>query len=99
MNERFRRILQPPDERYAPGFRVAHSQKSLSLLLKHYWCHGRIEEPPVCPVDRIILGIAKAPYAKRGWMTANTLDTYREQIGYLEQAAVGRASRSRRGSC
>jgi hypothetical protein len=88
MNAQFHQILQPVDPRYAHGFRVSHAQKSLSLLLKHCWCHGRIEEPPACPVDRVILTKARAPYDKRTWMTANTMEAYRDQIGYLDSAAA-----------
>ena len=40
---------------YAPGFRIAHAQKSLSLVLKHFWCNGVLSEPPCCPVDRSVL--------------------------------------------
>ena len=87
MNARFRPILQPKSSRYPPGFRVAHSQKSLSLLLKHYWCHGKIQEPPACPVDRLILTIAGTPYSLRTWTTVNTMEKYRAQLASLEGAA------------
>ena len=87
MNARFRPILQPKSPRYPPGFRIAHSQKSLSLLLKHYWCHGKVQEPPVCPVDRLILTTADAPYNLRTWTTVNTMEKYRAQLASLDAAA------------
>lgn len=41
---------------YAQKFRLAHAQKSLSVSLKHLWCMDIIPEPPMCPIDRGILG-------------------------------------------
>jgi len=76
-----------------PGFRVAHAQKSLSLLLKHAWCHGLMQEPPACPVDRIILSETDAPERVRTWTKVNALHVYREQLGYLD-AAAARARRT-----
>ena len=38
------------------GFRVAQAQKSLSVFLKHMWCMDKIKMPPVCPIDRQIVG-------------------------------------------
>jgi hypothetical protein len=87
MDDRYRPILNAGSATCEPGFRVAHAQKSLSLMLKHYWCHGRIEEPPACPVDRLMLKEADAPYGWRTWTSVNTLDDYRHQLGYLDRAA------------
>ena len=86
MNAQFRPMLQTASTRCDPGFRISHAQKSLSLFLKHYWCHNHIDEPPACPVDRMMLTEAKAPYSKRTWTSVNTMDGYREQLGYLEKA-------------
>jgi hypothetical protein len=88
MNDRFGPILQTKTSRCEPGFRVSHAQKSLSLVLKHYWCHSRIEEPPACPVDRLILTVADAPFWSRTWTSVNTIEEYRLQIGILDQAAA-----------
>ena len=90
MNARFGSMLQPRSARYLPGFRIAHSQKSLSLVLKHYWCHDKIDEPPACPVDRIMLREAHAPYPLRTWTTVNTIEKYRIQLGILETAATAK---------
>lgn len=38
------------------GFRIAQAQKSLSVYLKHMWCLGKTQIPPVCPIDRTVLG-------------------------------------------
>jgi len=34
------------------------AQKMLNLYLKFLWCHGSIREPPHCPLDSRILGLA-----------------------------------------
>jgi hypothetical protein len=88
MNDRYGPILQHISSRCDPGFRISHAQKSLSLVLKHYWCHGKIEEPPSCPVDRLILTIAGATSNLRTWTSVNTMHAYRDQINFLDQAAL-----------
>ena len=35
--------------------RFGIAQKLFNLYLKYEWCRGKIEEPPHCPVDRIVL--------------------------------------------
>lgn len=38
------------------GIRIAQCQKSLSIYLKYMWCQNiAIFEPPLCPIDRIVL--------------------------------------------
>lgn len=54
MNSVFSEILMPNKELYDNGFRIAHSQKSISVYLKHLWCMDIIPPPPCCPIDRII---------------------------------------------
>jgi hypothetical protein len=36
-------------------YKYGIAQKLLNLLLKYYWCIGRVSEPPHCPIDSIIL--------------------------------------------
>jgi hypothetical protein len=72
---------------YDPGFRVSHAQKSISVMLKHLWCLGFIPEPPQCPVDRIILTFANAPYAIRKWGCVNTLDEHQKRIRHLKSCS------------
>src|SRR3984957_15472054 len=36
------------------GYNYGVAQKLLNLILKYYWCAGRIGEPPHCAVDRIV---------------------------------------------
>ncbi|WP_304142265.1 hypothetical protein [Mesoflavibacter zeaxanthinifaciens] len=54
------------------GFRIAHSQKSLSVYLKHLWCLGLISEPPMCPIDNIILTKIGLKYPQNKWGYINT---------------------------
>lgn len=37
-------------------FKLSHAQKSLSVFLKYLWCYGVIVEPPICPIDAMVLG-------------------------------------------
>jgi hypothetical protein len=88
LNSQFGHLLRPTRRGYQHGFRIAHAQKSLSLLLKHAWCHGLMDEPPACPVDRTILSMTPAPEHLRTWTKVNTLEIYREQLEYLDAAAA-----------
>jgi hypothetical protein len=72
------------------GFRIAHAQKSLALYLKHLWCRGDLAMPPACPVDRLMLTHAKAPYGLRTWTTTNDVVRYRQQLECLRTAANGK---------
>ncbi len=36
-------------------YKYGIAQKLLNLALKYYWCIGEIEEPPHCPVDKIVI--------------------------------------------
>ena len=41
------------------GYKYGVAQKLLNLALKYYWCLGLINDPPHCPVDRIIISKTK----------------------------------------
>lgn len=69
-------------------FRISHAQKSLSVFFKHLWCLGKIPTPPQCPVDRIILTRAKAPYKQRSWGYVDDIETHREKYNLIRQAAL-----------
>ena len=73
---------------YAPGFRIAHAQKSLSLVLKHFWCNDEMDEPPCCPVDRRILATADAVGSAAKWTDLDTLDAYHEKLERLRRASA-----------
>lgn len=89
MNEGYADFFWPTEENgYGPGFRIAHAQKSLSLLLKHYWCNGIMREPPCCPVDRRILRLANAGQADAVWTRLDDLDQYRARLAVLTRAST-----------
>lgn len=86
------RLTVVPD-RSERGYRVAHAQKSLSLVFKHLWCHGFLTNPPpICVIDSIILSEA----ASRGagthpipWTRVASLKAYREHLAVCKRAAGG----------
>lgn len=69
------------------NFRISHSQKSISVFLKHLWCLNLISTPIHCPVDRTILTTANAPYNQRGWVNVDDIETHKSRIEILRAAA------------
>ncbi len=76
MNTNFR-------DQFQEGFKVSHSQKSLSVFLKHLWCMGQIATPPQCPVDRIVLRHVGFPNFQPSWTQVNTIEDHRVHINLL----------------
>lgn len=69
-------------------FRISHSQKSISVFIKHLWCMNKIEEPIICPVDRIILQKTEALAKKDiAWGYVNSIEEHRTKFNYIENAA------------
>ena len=67
-------------------FKIGHSQKLINLMLKYYWCLGRLEYiPPHCPIDRIILNAAKVKCKGKtpSWTKLNSIDEYKEIINKI----------------
>lgn len=58
------------------GYKYGVAQKVLNLSLKYYWCLGQIQEPPHCPIDRIV--IDKTPY--RGMINWTKILTEKEYL-------------------
>lgn len=75
------------------GFKISHSQKSLSVFLKIQWANRKLKIPPLCPVDRTILKIAgeRDPDA---WTHINTMPEYRRFIRILKQATHNHTCKS-----
>lgn len=69
------------------GFRISHSQKCLSVYLKHLWCMGKIPMPPLPPIDRNILRIACNKSVIPKWTKVNSIKQYNVLIDYLIKAA------------
>ncbi len=73
------------DNEYDPVFRIAHSQKSLSIFLKHMWCiTPNMPMPPICPIDRNILKEAKI---YEPWTKLNCVEKYNEWLNKIECVA------------
>lgn len=73
------------DDKYPKEFRIAHSQKSLSIFLKHMWFNIEdMPEPPVCPIDGVIL---KAVGSNGSWTKLNDLKTYTYYLDKVEKKA------------
>ena len=82
------RQARHPKFGYEPGFRISHAQKSLSLVLKHFWCLGRVAEPPECPVDRPVLVAARAGELNSKWTDVNSIAAHRFKMKFLTEAAA-----------
>ena len=68
------------------GYKYGVAQKLLNLALKYHWCLGLIDEPPHCPVDRII--ISKTSYCgKTNWTQITEKSQYEEIIGEVKAMA------------
>lgn len=66
--------------------RISHAQKSIGVFLKHLWCMGLVAPPPLCPVDRIILGVAGAVHPTTNWGYVNTMAEHRAKVAILVAA-------------
>ena len=68
------------------GYKYGVAQKLVNLYLKYLWCMGHIQEPPHCPVDRVIL--AKTELRdKLNWTQIVTREQYMSAIDALKKAA------------
>jgi hypothetical protein len=90
MNGQFNSIFRKdvhPRYKTDPGFRVSHSQKSISVFLKHMWCMGELVEPPQCPVDRVILTYAGLRQPENKWGYVNLIEVHQKLILHLRSKA------------
>lgn len=83
----FFRQARHPKFGYEPGFRISHAQKSLGLVLKHYWCLGLVAMPPECPVDRPVLVASRAGELNSKWTDVNSIAAHQVKMGFIAQAA------------
>lgn len=87
MNLKFKHHFES-DGRYASMFRVSHSQKSISVFVKYLWCMDKIDEPKICPVDRVILSQTGAKLKKdMTWCEVNSIEEHRRKFNYIAEAA------------
>lgn len=76
-------------DKQSGGFRISHSQKSLSVYIKHLWCMNDIDEPEICPVDRIILSNTEAKIKNDiSWGSVNSMNEHRRKFSYIQKMAV-----------
>lgn len=87
MNNKFEKLFDNGNP-HGSMFRISHSQKSISVFVKHLWCLDLIPEPNICPVDRIILSQTDAKKNKDlSWGYVNTIEDHRRKFNYLLKAA------------
>lgn len=69
-------------------FRISHSQKSISVYLKHLWCMKKINTPPICPIDRTVLKAAGKKNGDASWTHINDINEYKMKLSWLEEEAI-----------
>ena len=84
----FFRQARHPKFGYEPGFRVSHAQKSISLVLKHFWCLDLVAMPPQCPVDRPVLVAARAGELNSKWTDVNSIAAHQFKMRFIAEAAA-----------
>ena len=67
-------------------YKYGVAQKLLNLALKYYWCLGRIEEPPHCPIDKIIIDKTSCR-GKINWTQMLTESEYLNVISAIKSLA------------
>jgi hypothetical protein len=85
MNSSFPDSFNNENPGYDNEFRISHAQKSLSVYLKHLWCMGKIEEPPICPIDRIVLTRVGLKGHNAAWGYINTPELLDEKIKAIQR--------------
>ena len=68
------------------AYKFGVAQKLLNLCLKYHWCLNWIEEPPHCPVDRIV--IDKTSFrGKLNWTDIRSREKYAAVIAEIAKLA------------
>ena len=68
------------------GYKYGVAQKFLNLTLKYHWCLGLAEEPPHCPVDRIVIDKTKFK-GKVNWTEIVEAAEYKKIISEVHDLA------------
>lgn len=91
MNNKFHKLFTTKadvKEGFDPGFRLSHSQKSISVYLKHLWCLGENKTPPPqCPIDRKILSLVIIKGKIPAWTKVNSLKYHNELMQLIKNQA------------
>ena len=82
------RQARHPKFGYEPGFRISHAQRSLGLVLKHFWCLGLVPMPPECPVDRPVLVASRAGELNSKWTDVNSIVSHEVKMEFIAAAAA-----------
>ena len=65
-------------------FRIGSAQKALNLYLKYLWCLGKMDIPPHCPIDGVILKDLKFDDK---WTELDCIEKYRHFIKKAKEKA------------
>lgn len=68
-------------------FRIYHSQKSIAIYLKHLWCLGLINTPPLCHVDRRVMEFIGTPKRLLNLTSIDTIEDYMARMNYIIECA------------
>lgn len=99
MNQSFPGRFNNGKPGYENEFRIAHAQKSISVCLKHLWRRSNyLINPPVCPVDGIMLKHVHnyEAWTKVNWINDRTRDGITER-GYRTHLALMEAASNKDG--
>jgi hypothetical protein len=87
MNLKFGKLFDSKSK-HGSMFRISHSQKSISVFVKHLWCMDVISEPNICPVDRIILRKTEAKKNNDiSWGYVNSIEEHERKFKYIQKQA------------
>ena len=81
MNKQFARGFRPT------GFRISHSQKSISVFLKHLWCMQHVPMPIECPIDFNILKTLPNNGRTVSWTKIDDIESHARMITALNNLA------------
>lgn len=69
-------------------FRIGGAQKALNLYLKYLWIVGKIDMPPHCPLDSIVINKLH-PSLRKQWTKLTKIEEYKSLITELKKVANG----------
>jgi len=68
-------------------FRIGRTQKLLNLYLKYLWCSGKINEPPHCPFDSIVIGNLDGDIKNTRFTEFDDIDIYKNLVEMARKKA------------
>lgn len=67
------------------GLKIGAAQKVLSVILKTYWCMGKISEPSYCPLDSRVIRKCNIKNEKGELVKWTYIEDIQEYINYINQ--------------